>query len=261
MAETAKLDSGRSILTLMGLLACVLSCDSGEAEKQVGRAGIDYGIDHTKTVADYEKEVGLSAEEMVRHFTLLLNTNNTILEESRFLGIQTWQNPFDVWITQEIIFETKPDVIVEAGTFRGGSALLWAMFLEQVNPAGRVVTIDIQDKRDANARSHRLASKVDFLTGSSTDPAIVAAVSQRVAGKRALVILDSLHTREHVAGELAAYAPFVPVGGYIIVQDTAVGAIHAAREFVAANDAWQIDLSRQRMLYTNNHEGFLKRIR
>jgi hypothetical protein len=55
-----------------------------------------YGIDHSKTIADYEKETGLSKADIVRHFTIVLNRSKTMLRDSHFLGIETWQNPFDV---------------------------------------------------------------------------------------------------------------------------------------------------------------------
>jgi cephalosporin hydroxylase len=181
---------------------------------------------------------------------------------NRFLGVLTWQNPFDVWITQEIFFEVRPDFVVEAGTFRGGSALLWATLLQQINPDARVITIDIQDKRAPLAQTHPLAkSKVDFLLGSSTDPGIVSEVKRRVKGKRAVVILDSLHTTEHVRAELEAYAPLVPVGSYIIVQDTRVGPGEAVHQFLAKRDDFVIDKSRERLLITNNFDGFLKRVK
>ena len=64
---------------------------------------------------------------------------------TRWLGVPTAQNPNDAWIHQEIIASVKPDFIVEAGTWNGGSAGLWATILQQVNPAGRVITIDIKD--------------------------------------------------------------------------------------------------------------------
>ena len=181
---------------------------------------------------------------------------------NRFLGVLTWQNPFDVWITQEILFELTPDFVVETGTFRGGSALLWATFLQQINPEARVITIDIKDKRASPAREHPLAkSTVDFLLGSSTDPRVVSEVKRRVMGKRVVVILDSLHTIEHVRAELEAYAPIVPVGSYIIVQDTRVGPSEAVHQFLADRDDFVIDKSRERLLITNNFDGFLKRVK
>lgn len=245
--------AANGLATAGGILILMAGAVSAEKDQ--------YGIEKETSIEAYEKESGLSREEIVRHFTLLLNRSKTVLKKNHFLGIPTWQNPFDVWVTQELIHETRPDVILEAGTHRGGSALLWAMFLEQVNPDGRVITIDIEDKRTPEAKSHRLASKVDFLLGSSTSPKTVAAVKRRVEEKRVLVILDSLHTKEHVAAELAAYTPLVEPGGYVIVQDTPVGGIYAIHQFVRANESWKIDKSRERLLYTVNRDGFLKRIK
>lgn len=243
----------------VAILAAVFSFIfvAGPAQAKQG----DYGIDPKKKVEEFKAIPQAEKQKIVVDFTRLLNSSMTIMQEHRFLGIKTWQNPFDVWVTQEIIAETKPEVIVETGTFRGGSSLMWAMYLDQVSPGGRVITIDVQDKRRPLAKEHPLAERVDFLLGSSTAPEIVAEVKKRVEGKRVLFILDSLHTKEHVADELAAYADLVPVGGYVIVQDTAVGAGDAAREFVARNDAYEIDKSRERLLYTLNHDGFVKRLR
>jgi cephalosporin hydroxylase len=183
--------------------------------------------------------------------------------QNKFLGISTVQHPFDVWITQEIISEVKPDLIIEAGTYHGGSALLWAMFLENINSNGRVITIDIKDQRTQRAIDLPIAKRrVDFLLGSSTDPEIVAEVSRRAKGKKVLVILDSLHKREHVLNELKAYSPLVSLGSYIIVQDTPVGGIRRAiREFLSGNDSFLVDHRRERFVLTNNVDGYLKRVR
>jgi cephalosporin hydroxylase len=168
----------------------------------------------------------------------------------------------DAWIIQEIIVEVTPDYIIEAGTFHGGSAALWALILENVNPNGRVITIDIEDKREKRAISLPISQRrVDFLLGSSTAPEIVAEVERRVQGKKVLVILDSLHTKEHVAAELRAYAPLVSVGSYLIVQDTLVGPIHAIDEFLAKNQSFVADRERERFRITNTVRGYLRRIR
>jgi len=191
---------------------------------------------------------------------------------NKWLGILTEQNPNDVWITQEIIVETRPDFIVETGTLCGGSAALWATILEQVNPEGRVITIDILDQAQ-KARSLPVVQKhVDFLHGSSTAPGIVGDVRRRVEGKKVLVILDSDHSRQHVSRELAAYAPLVTVGSYLIVQDTNVnahpveptfgpGPMEALEEFLAANRNFVPDRGRERLLFTMHPRGYLKRIR
>lgn len=181
---------------------------------------------------------------------------------NRYLGVSTLQNPNDAWITFEILYEVKPDLVVEAGTYHGGSALLWATVLQQIKPEARVVTIDIEDQREKGAIEHPLAKRrVDFLLGSSTAPEIVADVKRRARDKRVVVILDSLHTAEHVLEELRAYWPLVGVGSYLIVQDTAVGPLKAVNEFLAENDRFVIDKDRERLWITNNVNGFLKRVK
>jgi cephalosporin hydroxylase len=199
--------------------------------------------------------------EAIAAFQEVWHKHHPILR-SRFLGISTLQNPLDAWIIQEIIVEVAPDFIIETGTHHGGSAALWAMLRENVNPDGRVITIDIEDKRPPRAVALPIAQRrVDFLEGSSTASAIVAEVERRVRGKKVLVILDSLHSREHVAAELEAYAALVPIGSYVIVQDTLVGPIHAIDEFLAANDHFVADRKRERFRITNTVRGYLRRIR
>lgn len=179
-----------------------------------------------------------------------------------WFGIPTWQNPLDVWVTQEIFQEVKPDIVIEAGTNFGGSAVLWSALLEHIHPSGRVITIDIEN-RAQEARAHPLAKeRVQFIVASSTAPETLAQIAPVVEGKKVLLILDSLHTREHVFEELKLYSGFVPRGSYIIVQDTlGTGAGEAVQDFVAISDDFEIDLSRNRYLLSNNLNGFLKRVR
>ncbi len=187
--------------------------------------------------------------------------------KNKWYGISTVQNPLDVWITQEIMFETKPDVVVECGTYHGGSAILWATILKNIVPDARIITIDIKDVRDPAAKVHPLAvESVDFLLGSSTDPKIVAEVKRRVKGKKVLLILDSLHTRDHVLDELNSYWDIVEVESYILVQDTVhpkghmTGPGKAVKDFLAINKNFKIDQTRERFGLTNNRNGFLKRV-
>lgn len=191
---------------------------------------------------------------------------------SRWLGVLTQQNPNDAWVHQEIIWEIKPDFIVEAGTLNGGSAALWAMVLEQANPEGKVITIDIEDQVREAKRLPIVRKKVEFLIGSSTDPKIVDEVARRVKGRKVLVILDSDHSKEHVLRELQAYSPLVSAGSYIIVQDTNVnghpvfkdfgpGPMEAVDEFLAQNNRFAPDPARERLLFTMHPKGYLKRVR
>lgn len=191
------------------------------------------------------------------------------------------QNPNDVWIIQEVLFEVKPDFVVEAGTLEDGSAVLWAMILREINPQSRIITIDIEDQVIDAKKVPIFQERVDFLLGSSTAPAIVAEVKRRVAGHKVVLILDSNHRAEHILAELKAYADIVPIGSYIIVQDSNInghpvvldpngpasdcagrpGPWEAVQEFLAADKRFAIDRDRERLMLTMNPSGYLRRMR
>lgn len=183
-----------------------------------------------------------------------------------WLGTQTLKNPLDLWVYQEIVFETEPELIIETGTYRGGSALYLASLCDLVG-RGEVVSIDIERERD-DFPSH---PRITYLAGrSSTDPGVVAEVRARAGDGSTLVILDSDHSQAHVEAELAAYAPLVPVGSYLIVEDSNIGQIRkdlmpgpleAIETFLATTDEFEIDREREKFLITFNPSGYLKRIR
>ena len=210
----------------------------------------------------------LSDEELAYYFAIRWFSSSNYFRANRFMGIETLQNPLDVWITQEVIYEVQPDVIVETGTHFGGSALLWATILQSINPDARVFTVDIENRQREASHRPLWKRRVKFFRGSSTDPAIFQKIVNRTRDKRVLVILDSLHTPEHVKAELDLYSKIVPVGSYIIVQDTGiVRPLKASKSgsegidaFLAENDDFVIDSSRERFRLTNNPGGYLKRI-
>ncbi len=189
-----------------------------------------------------------------------------------WLGVPTIQNPNDVWVTQELISQLKPDFVVETGTWKGGSACIWAMVQDQVNPGGRVITIDIQDYVDHATVPPVFRRKVDFIVGSSTDPAVVADVTRRVGKGRVMVLLDSDHHAPYVLAEMRAYAPLVSVGSYMIVQDTDInghpvlpefgpGPMEAVAEFLRGDDRFQVDRTQERLMFTMHPGGYLKRVK
>ncbi|MDD8014473.1 MAG: CmcI family methyltransferase [Acidobacteriota bacterium] len=191
---------------------------------------------------------------------------------NHWLGVQTSQNPNDAWITQEILVEQKPDYVVETGTKNGGSALIWAMILREVNPGARVITIDIVDKISEAKQWPLFKERIDFLLGSSTDAGIVQEVGRRTKGKKVVVLLDSDHSKKHVLAEMKAYAPMVNVGSYMIVQDGILsghpikeemngGPWEAIDEFLAVNQDFLIDHRHERLLFTYCPRGYLRRIR
>jgi len=186
--------------------------------------------------------------------------------ETTWLGAQALKNPLDLWVYQEIMVETRPELIVETGTYRGGSAFFLASICDLLG-AGEVVSIDIEPLRD----DYPAHPRVTYLGGrSSTDPEVVAEVRGRAREKRTLVVLDSDHSQAHVEAELAAYADLVPVGCYLIVEDSNIGQIRkdllpgpleAIGVFLAGTDAFEIDRSREKFLITFNPSGYLRRVR
>jgi cephalosporin hydroxylase len=186
--------------------------------------------------------------------------------EATWLGAQALKNPLDLWVYQEIMVETRPELVVETGTYRGGSAAYVASICDLLG-AGEVVSIDIEQVRE----DYPVHPRITYLGGrSSTHPDVLADVRSRAEGKRTLVILDSDHSQGHVETELAEYAPLVPVGGYVIVEDSNIGQIRkdlmpgpleAIETFLAATDDYEIDRSREKFLITFNPSGYLRRIR
>jgi cephalosporin hydroxylase len=138
-----------------------------------------------------------------------------------WLGRPIIQLPEDIVRLQELVFRTKPDVIVETGIAHGGSLVLFASVCEALGH-GRVVGVDIEIRphnREA-IEAHALSPRVTLVEGSSTDPAIFEQVRAQVAGaERVLVMLDSNHTKSHVLDELRLYGSLVPVGSYLVVAD------------------------------------------
>ena len=165
-----------------------------------------------------------------------------------------------------MLHELRPDLIVETGTAHGGSALYLASICDLLDH-GEIVTIDIvgNDARPTHPR-------IEYITSSSIDPALVDDVRRRAEGKNVLVILDSAHDREHVLQELRLYSPLVPVGGYVIVEDTNVNGHPVARKhgpgpkeavdaFLAETDAFVVDREREKFRVTFNPGGYLRRVR
>ena len=186
--------------------------------------------------------------------------------ETNWLGAQALKNPLDLWVYQEIIVEQRPELIVETGTYRGGSAFYLASICDLVG-VGEVVSIDVEPLRE----DYPAHPRITYLGGrSSTDPDVVAQVRGRAEDKRILVVLDSDHSQAHVEAELAVYAPLVQVGGYVIVEDSNIGQIRkdllpgplqAIEAFLARTDEFEVDRSREKFLITQNPSGYLRRVR
>jgi cephalosporin hydroxylase len=157
-----------------------------------------------------------------------------------WLGRPIIQYPQDIIALQEVIWQVRPDLIIETGIAHGGSLIHSASILalidyaEAVAAAGQLdprasprrvlgVDIDIRAHNRAEIDKHPFAHKIQMLQGSSTDPDVIARVREIAKGfSRVLVCLDSNHTHEHVLAELVAYAPLTTRGSYCIVFDTLI---------------------------------------
>jgi cephalosporin hydroxylase len=185
----------------------------------------------------------------------------------QWLGKPIWQYPLDLWVIQEIVAETKPDLIVETGTFRGGSAYFLACLCELLDH-GQVISIDIA------AESTIPHPRITYVQGSSTDPAIIARVaSQAAQATNVLVVLDSDHSAAHVLAELHAYAPLIPPGNYVHVQDGIIdetsffrgkerpGPAVAVRDFLRESPSFVRALEvEHRYIMTAHPYGWLRRV-
>ena len=175
-----------------------------------------------------------------------------------WMGRPIIQLPEDMMRVQEVIFQVKPDVLIETGVAHGGSLIFYASLFKTLG-RGRIVGIDIEI-RPHNRKAieeHFLYPYIRLIEGSSVAPEIVAQAAGLVRpGETVMVMLDSNHTRAHVLAELRAYAPLVTPGSYIVAADGIMQDMVAAprsqpdwdvnnpqaavREFLVTNDEFEL---------------------
>lgn len=180
---------------------------------------------------------------------------------------------------QEIIWRTKPDIIIETGIAHGGSLVFYASMLELLGGDGQVVGIDVEIRPPNRAaiESHPMFKRITMIEGSSIDEAVVEQVRQLARRKRnVLICLDSNHTHAHVLQELRLYAPLVTKGSYLVVFDTVIEDMPAGYffdrpwdkgnnpktavwEFLKTTDRFEIDRDiPNKLLITVAPDGYLK---
>jgi cephalosporin hydroxylase len=150
----------------------------------------------------------------------LVRTNYT--KNFTWMGIPILQYPTDLMVMQELIWQIKPDYIIETGVAFGGMTVFYANILDAIGN-GQVIGIDIEFREHNRhaLRNHPLWGRMTLVEGSSIEKKVIDAVNL-LNGKKILVSLDSNHTHDHVLQELRLYAPLVSVGSYIVVFDTAI---------------------------------------
>lgn len=213
-----------------------------------------------------------------------------------WMGRPIIQIPQDIVTMQELVWQIKPDLVIETGIAYGGSLIMNASMLalldmcdaieanESLDPKisrRKVLGIDIDIRahnRDA-IESHPMASRIQMIQGSSIAPEVIEQVKHVAKNyQRILVCLDSNHTHDHVLAELEAYAPLTSVGSYCVVFDTIVDDMPADMfpdrpwgpgdnpktavwEYLKTHSEFEIDKSiHQKLLITVAPDGYLKRI-
>ena len=214
-----------------------------------------------------------------------------------WLGRPIIQYPQDMVSMQELIWQIKPDLIIETGIAHGGSLIFSASMLAQLDMCDAIesgekldpkisrrkvlgIDIDIRARNRSAIEAHPMASRIQMIQGSSIAPEVIEQVCAVAANySRVLVCLDSNHTHDHVLAERQAYAPLTSLGSYCVVMDTVVEDMPkkmcpdrpwgpgdnpktAVWEYLKTHPEFEIDKSIQnKLLITVAPDGFLKRVR
>lgn len=235
----------------------------------------------TLTSGKKSQTVGLYSPEGLRLIASLwvkLSAEYRLMYELTWLGVPIIQLPSDIVMMQELLWKVRPEVIVECGLAHGGSAVLYASICE-LSGKGRVIGIDIEVRKYNRVaiQSHPMSKRIEIIEGSSIDQSTVEKVRDRIGDARSvMVILDSNHSRGHVAKEIKLYSEFVTAGSYLVVMDGAQAHVWdiprgkrewkednplpAIRNFVSKHPEFRVDSHYTRMHVTSSPEGFLRRL-
>jgi cephalosporin hydroxylase len=255
-------------------------------------------------MSNFEKEVAARVGAAPYNKVLQMAAREFLLAtiEARYSYNFSWQGrpiiqyPQDMVAMQELIWNVRPDLIIETGIAHGGSLIFSASMLAQLDLCDGIesgekldprvskrkvlgLDIDIRARNRAAIEAHPMASRIQMIQGSSIAPEIVAQVKTVAANyKRILVCLDSNHTHDHVLGELEAYAPLTSVGSYCVVFDSVVEDMPkemsfdrpwgpgnnpktAVWKYLETHNEFEIDRTVQnKLLVTVAPDGFLKRV-
>lgn len=213
----------------------------------------------------------------IKYFMEMLNDTFIVNPPNYWLGIKIEKNPLDLMIVQEIMYEKRPDNIIECGTAFGGSAYFMASLMDLMNIDGRVITIDKFAPKVSTSPQRSFINMGGKIIDLDSDihqvpihPKIIfinsdclAAEIPKLRGKT-MVILDCHHTAEHVFKELNRFSKFVTLGQYLIVEDTILidkkGPNSAVQKFLKNNYNFIADQGREKYGITSNPGGFLLKI-
>jgi cephalosporin hydroxylase len=255
-----------------------------------------------KVNKEFKQEVAQNIENLGNSTSLKQLSNKWLINTAEFkysynfswLGRPIIQVPQDMVAMQELIWTTKPDLIIETGIAHGGSLIFSASMLAQLDMCEAIesekmfdpksskrkvlgIDIDIREHNREAIELHPMSSRIELIQGSSIDPEIVEHVQNIAKGySKVLVCLDSNHTHEHVLAELQAYASLTSVGSYCVVFDTIIEDMPknsfpdrpwdignnpktAVHDFLKSNNRFVIDKNIEaKILITVAPDGYLK---
>ena len=251
-----------------------------------------FSAERAERLADYAQDTAF--QDLSRQW-LQTSMDKKYVYNYDWLGRPIIQYPQDMVAIQELVWTVRPDLIIETGIAHGGSLILSASLLAMLDMCDAIesgstidprqsarkvigIDIDIREHNRAAIQAHPMASRIQMVQGSSIAPEVVAQVHAAAQGyKKVMVFLDSMHTHDHVLGELDAYAPLVSPGSYCVVFDTFVEDMPpqffadrpwdvgnnpktAIRQWLASHPDFAVDRSMEsRLMITVAPEGFLKR--
>lgn len=216
---------------------------------------------------DYEPRLRATLGEYLNWYF----SDKAFLHSIDWMGIPTRKLVTDMWVYQEIIAETRPDLIIEIGAFYGGSTLFLAQ-MQEFAGGGQVLSIDV-----SHAHFRARHPGIVTLTADCSDPAALAQARALAADRRVMVIHDGDHSAAAVARDLRLYAPLVTPGMYLVVEDGVVdllnprhskfgraypqgGPLRATREVMdTMDDLFELDMRRERFILTSNPRGYWRR--
>lgn len=240
-------------------------------------------------VESYKEECKKRIESQGQNKKLLEVSNSFTVETIRagysynftWMGRPIIQYPQDMIAMQEIIWEVKPDLIIETGIAHGGSIIYYASILELIGK-GEVlgIDIDIREHNRAEIEKHPMSKRISMLQGSAISNEIIEKVKPFAEGKKTVMVcLDSNHTHDHVLKELQLYSPFVTKDSYLVAFDTIVEDLPAdlyadrpwsvgdnpktaVHEFLRSNNDFVINSEiDNKLLVSVAPSGYLKRVK
>ena len=193
-------------------------------------------------------------------------------DEVKWMGITANRNPLDAWVYQQIIWENRPEIIIELGAYQGGTTLFLADMLDLVsrrNPScqGEVIAVDINEE----CFQVGFYPRVNFIRGDTADENVFARVKGLCVGKKVMLIHDASHVKDDVLRDMEIWSSIVSPGQYLVVEDGIVdlidgvwghfdaGPMSAVSEFLERHPEFELDTGKEFFTLTHNPIGFLKR--